>query len=322
MTPQLILVGPTGVGKTAVAIELCEILGGEIVSADSLQIYRGLDIGTAKASPEEQARAPHHLIDIRSASESYSAAQWADDARIAIIDIQSRGKTPVICGGTGFYLRALLNPETLAAVAPNEKLRARLQEESTRFGPQYLHQQLQERDPSAAARLHPNDTFRVIRALEVSQAKSDEQTEKVRPKSGCPPMAEPSEGRILFSPVVFALNLPREMLYARLDARTDAMIESGFMGELAALLHGAPQSPALNSIGYKQMLPALMNPAQWDECLALWKRDTRRYAKRQMTWFRHQIQACWIEMDSIEPRQAAEMIAQEWRGATCHAKQV
>jgi len=304
MTPLLILVGPTGVGKTAVAIDLCDILGGEIVSADSMQIYRGLDIGTAKASREERTRAPHHLIDICNASENYSAAQWADDARTAIIDIQARDKTPIVCGGTGFYIRALLHPQTLAATPPNPLLRLQLQAELARLGAAHLHEELQKRDPAAAARLHPNDTFRVIRALEVFEADSEQETENeiVRPNSG-----------VLFSPRAFALNLPRETLYARLDARVDAMLESGFMGELAALLHGAPQSPALNTIGYKQMLPALMDPAEFDEGLTLWKRDTRRYAKRQLTWFRHQISARWIEIETLAPRQVAQQIAREWR---------
>jgi tRNA dimethylallyltransferase len=293
--PLLLVVGPTGVGKTAVGIELSTRLNGEIVSADSMQIYRGLDIGTAKATAEEQARARHHLIDIREPHENYSAAQWAEDARRTIEDIRSRGKEPIIVGGTGFYIRALLQPETLAAAAPNPQLRAELENEAAQHGALHLHERLRVLDRAAAQRLHPNDVRRVIRAIEVAQAASASQDPVLR---------------FVEAFTVFGLSLERETLYRRLEQRIDTMLAAGFMDELRNLLqsNAAGTSTAMQSLGYKQMLPALSTPEVFDECVELWKRDTRRYAKRQMTWFRHQLPTQWVAVDGLTSSQIAELI--------------
>ncbi len=314
--PQILpfIVGPTGSGKTAVAIELCALLGGEIVSADSMQIYRGLDIGSAKPTREEQRHARHHLIDIREPHETYSAAQWAQDATIAIADIRARGLWPVIAGGTGFYLRALLHPESLADAAPDPHLRAQLQAEAATHGAGHLHARLSELDPDAAARLHPNDVRRVIRALEVA----------LSPQAVSGQRLAVSGQRLAVSgqhtshrSVVFGWEMPREQLYRRLDARVDVMLQAGFMDELRGLVEGGvPLSgTAMQGLGYKQMRPALEDPQRLDECVALWKRDTRRYAKRQMTWFRHQLPVQWIPVESDTPPAAiAARIARQWRG--------
>lgn len=302
MNDLLILVGPTGVGKTAVAIELCHLLDGEVVSADSMQIYRGFDIGTAKASAEEQRRARHHLIDIRDPHETYSAAQWASDARVAIADIQSRGKTPVIAGGTGFYLKALLEPETLAATAPNSALRAELEAEATAKGAEHLHAKLQAIDPAAAARLHANDTRRVIRAMEVALSSSQAET-----------APQPS---LEYKPHVYGLTMERELVVQRIERRVEAMLQAGFMDELRGLLEaGVPlDCIPMQGVGYRQMLPALKHPELFDEGVELWKRDTRRYAKRQMTWFRNQLPTRWIELDDSRARaDIAQHIAGIWR---------
>ncbi|HEX8551230.1 MAG TPA: tRNA (adenosine(37)-N6)-dimethylallyltransferase MiaA [Abditibacteriaceae bacterium] len=301
MKPLICVVGPTGVGKTAVAIELCKRLDGEIVSADSMQIYRGLDIATAKPSAEEQARAPHHLIDVREPDEPYSAAQWGDDARAAIASISARGKMPIVAGGTGFYLRALLQPHILASVPPNETLRAELEAEAAIHGAQWLHEKLAAHDSAAAARLHPNDVYRVVRALEVALSPEEGQS-----NSGCPP----KEGRIPPEARIFVLTMPREQLYTRLNARIDAMLQNGFWDELRYTTRFAPDLPSMQSVGYKQMRAALDDPPRSEECIELWKRDTRRYAKRQMTWFRHQLQAQWIDMNEFSDAHAvAEHIA-------------
>lgn len=290
----LCIIGPTGVGKTAVAIELCALLDGEIISADSMQIYRGLDIATAKPTAEEQARARHHLIDIREPDQPYSAAQWAGEAAAAIADIRARGKTPIIVGGTGFYIRTLLNPDLLAATPPDAALRARLETELQEHGPLWLHAQLQARDAAAATRLHPNDTYRVIRALEIAQG--------ARPailvrRQSAPPR-----------PCVFGLTMPREQLYARLNARIDTMLANGFRQELEFAARFDAALPSMMGVGYRQMRPALENPALWDAGVEDWKRDTRRYAKRQMTWFRHQMSPIWMDVTGFE---SARAIAQE-----------
>jgi tRNA dimethylallyltransferase len=311
--PLLFLVGPTGVGKTAVAIELCARLGGEIISADSMQIYRGLDIGTAKATPHEQARARHHLIDIREPHENYSAAQWADDARRAIEDIYRRGKQPIIVGGTGFYIRALLQPETLAAAAPNQQLRAELENEAALHGTLHLHERLRVLDASAAERLHPNDVRRVIRAIEVVQSLVPHQSPHQLLEQ--PPKQLPQSGEPF---TVFGLEMARWTLYRRLEQRIDDMLAAGFMDELRDLLQfdAGGTSTAMQSLGYKQMLPALSTREVFDECVELWKRDTRRYAKRQMTWFRHQLPTQWLDVgEHTTPSQMAEDILTRWQRA-------
>jgi tRNA dimethylallyltransferase len=300
----LLLVGPTGVGKTAVAIELCRLLNGEIISADSMQLYRGLDIGTAKATPAEQARARHHLIDILRPDEEYSAARWAQDARLAIDEIRERGKRPIIVGGTGFYLTALLFPERLASAPPNATLRAELQELAQSEGNAALHLRLHNLDAAAAARLHPNDTRRVIRAIEVAMTNAASDIHD----PSTPAVKEPGD----FNYIAFGLSLPREVLYQRLDSRVDAMLQAGFMDELrAALEAGLGDAIPLQNLGYRHMRQALVEIAAFDSGVELWKRDTRRYAKRQMTWFRHQLPVRWIEVQDRSASQIArEIIAQ------------
>jgi len=295
LSPLLLVVGPTGSGKTSLGIALCERLGGEIVSADSMQVYRGCDIGTAKATPQEQARARHHLIDIRDPDEEYSAAQWAQDARAAIADIRARDKQPIIVGGTGFYIRALLQPDVLPPVPPDPQLRVQLEMESSAA----LHEKLARHDSAAATRLHPRDRQRVIRALEIALTAST-------PQSTPSPEAAPPEY------VAFALDVPRALLYERLNRRVDAMLEAGFMEELRALAtEYSPAAPALRSLGYKQMQPALSQSALFAEAVELWKRDTRRYAKRQMTWFRHQLPAHRLDATSGA---SVEQLLALWRG--------
>ena len=305
----LFVVGPTASGKTRLAIELSTRLPAEIVSMDSMQIYRTLNIGTGKPSPDEQNQARHHLIDIRNADETYSAAQWADDARKAIKEIHSRGKTPIVVGGSGFYARALLQPETLASAPPDEELRARLQNELQQHGAQWLHNELRVLDAAAAERLPVGDTRRIIRAIEV--AKSARKSIDIGQLSSFIPHPSAFAGQ----PLVFGLEWPRQLLYRRIENRIEQMLRDGFMDELQRLVdlnlpHGAT---APQSLGYKQMRPVLEDANRLDECLELWQRDTRRYAKRQMTWFRHQLPTQWIEVDDADDvAKTADLIAIEY----------
>ena len=325
-TPLLVLVGPTGSGKTAVAIELCRLLHGEIISADSMQIFRNCDIVTAKPSAAEQQQARHHLIDICHPTERFSAAEWAVAARIAIDEIRSRGRVPIIAGGTGFYLRALIEPEVLSSVPPNAALRAQLQAELEEQGKDAMWHRLQQLDAPAAARLHPNDTFRVLRALEIVLApqstlsaaseKVDEigEDSQLQVEAAANQLTRQTQSR--YDTLVFGLSMPRAQLYRRLEQRVETMISGGADDELHSLLaQGLPRdSPVLGSVGYKHMLLALDGVLPRDEAIELWQRDTRRYAKRQMTWFRHQLDVTWIEIeDSSNPATIALEIAAQFQ---------
>ncbi len=280
MKPLLCIVGPTASGKSALALELAQSLNGEIVSCDSMQIYRGCDIVTAKATRDEQTRIPHHLLDIANPNETYSAATWARAANEVIQQIESREKTPIVCGGTGFYLRALLEPQTLAVAPPDFELRARLDAQLAEVGHDAMHARLAELDASAAARLHPNDTHRVLRALEVARSPRAEIASELPPRQA----------------QIFALNWARELLVKRINERVDAMIEAGALDETRRLVEqfGA-DAPALGSVGYKQLRAHLKGELTWEEAVESWKIATRQYAKRQMTWFRGQTRATWLD---------------------------
>ncbi len=284
--PLLCIVGPTASGKSALALQLCDLLHGEIVSCDSMQIYRGCDIATAKPTRLEQEKTPHHFLDICEPNERFSAAQWATEVRKTIGEIENRGKTPVICGGTGFWLRALLQPEFLSEVAPNSELRQALQAELERVGAAEIHRKLAALDAGAAARLHPNDTFRTLRALEIA-------LQTLQPTAELAPESQKSDSE--FAAQIFALDWPREVLYERIDRRVDAMISAGFETELQDLISKwGRDAPALGGVGYKQMLPVFEGESDFEAGVELWKRESRRYAKRQMTYFRHQLPVTWL----------------------------
>ncbi|MEO6907437.1 MAG: tRNA (adenosine(37)-N6)-dimethylallyltransferase MiaA [Abditibacteriaceae bacterium] len=295
MLPFLIITGPTASGKSTFALHLAQRLNGEIVCADSMQIYRDCNIATAKPTPQEQELIPHHLIDIVEPTVRFGAAAWAEAANEAIAQIHTRGKTPIIVGGTGFYLRALLEPQTLAHVPPNPDLRAELEQ----LDNQTLWEKLIEVDAEAAKRLQPENTKRVVRAIEVAFG------EKV-----LLPDVLPIEYQ------AYALEWPREILYERINSRVDQMLQLGFMDELRNLVSRyGNDAPALDGIGYKEMLPILHEPSLADEQIETWKRATRRYAKRQMTWFRHQLKTTWLNPQEQTSDEMLDQVCQE-----CQAK--
>ena len=281
------LAGATASGKTAAAVRLCQRIGGEIVSCDSMQIYRGMDIGTAKPSEAERGGIPHHMLDIVDPTESYSVSAFRQQAGAVIEDILSRGRKPVLCGGTGLYIDALTRPMAFSEQsdeALREALKAVAQEPG---GKRRLHDMLESVDPESARRLHENDVRRVVRAIEIYRLTGRTMTEQMA-------IDQAREGD--YRVRLFALEWPREVLYARIDRRVDQMMAMGLPEEVARLLEQGvpPDSTAMQALGYKEIAAALMNRCTMDEAVAAVKLGTRHYAKRQLTWLRRDGRARWI----------------------------
>ncbi len=274
----LVVAGPTASGKTALAVELARRLDGEIVNADSQQLYRGLDVGTAKPTPEERALAPHHLLDVAEPGEGMDAARWLRLADEAIAAVAARGRLPVVCGGTGLYLRALLHG---VAEAPGRDpaLRARLEEEAARLGRPALHRRLAEVDPDAAARIRPNDLVRVVRALEMA-ASGRTQTEI---------FAAHRFAEARYPARLLALDVPRPELHRRIDRRVEAMFQGGLLDEARGLLarFGGALPPKL-PIGYAEAAAVARGSLALAEGVRRVQAATRRYARRQVIWLRRE----------------------------------
>ena len=295
------VVGPTASGKTALAIALAKELGGEIVSADSMQIYRGMDIATAKPTPEEMAEVPHHLIGFWPPEKPFSVAQYAILAREKIDDILRRGRVPVLCGGTGLYIKAIVDhiqyeEETGGDAALRERLRRQAQDE----GNLAVWRQLQAMDPQTAERIHPNNLGRVIRAIEVMQVSGRsirEQEERSR-QAPCP-----------YHVIQIGLRYRnRENLYERIGRRVDAMAEAGLPEEARAVRQQGLTATAAQAIGYKELYDWTDGTLPLEEALENLKRSTRRYAKRQLTWFGADARIRWIEPDAL---QAGETVTEQ-----------
>ena len=298
MKPSVIvLAGPTAVGKTAVSLRLAEALGAEIVSADSMQVYRGMDIGTAKASPSERARVPHHLIDVADPEENFSLARYVVLARAAVEDILGRKKIPLIVGGTGFYIQALLKGLDFSGEAPDPALREKYRKIAETEGPGALYRLLQEKDPASAEAIHPNNIKRVIRALTVCE-ESGERLSSVNEAQ----RAQENIYRTLY----FVLTMPRESLYRRIDARVDAMFAEGLEEETRRLLARPlpADSTAVQGLGYKETAEYLAGTLSLEEAAERIKRGSRHYAKRQMTWFRREKDAVWVDKSAFADEDA------------------
>ncbi|HLN11722.1 MAG TPA: tRNA (adenosine(37)-N6)-dimethylallyltransferase MiaA [bacterium] len=297
-SPLLVIAGPTAVGKTAIAVAAAGRLGAEIVSADSRTVYRGLDIGTAKPSRADRAAAPHHLLDVAAPDEVFTVADYQRLARAAIAEIRARGRVPMLLGGTGLYLRAVVDGVAIPAVAPDWPRRARLEEEERAGGAGTLHRRLAEVDPEAAAAIHPRNLRRVIRALELYE------------RTGAPRAAPRGEGAES-APLMVALTLDRGRLYARIDRRLDQMIADGLVDEVRRLLDAgvAPALPAMQGLGYKELVPHIRGEIGLLEAVERLRRNTRRYAKRQWTWFRADPRYRWIDVDDDPPDVVAEKIS-------------
>ena len=284
--PLLLIVGPTAVGKTELAIRLAERLNGEIVSADSRLFYRGMDIGTAKPTPAEQARAPHHLIDVANPDETWSLAMFQQSAHEIIADIHARGRLPLLVGGTGQYVRAVTQGWTPPEVEPDDRLRLVLEKLAEERGKEWLYDRLKAVDPEAAAVIDLRNVRRTIRALEVILT------------TGHKFSAQRGQADLPYDLLTVGLKRPREELYARVDARIDAMFAAGLLDEVRALLAKgySPELPSMSGIGYRECCQVVSGQMSEEQARVQMKRITRVFVRRQANWFKESDpNICWFE---------------------------
>ena len=291
MTSKLLcLLGPTAVGKTEIAIQLAQRLDAEIISVDSRQIYRQMDIGTAKPTLEERQAARHHLINCIDISQPFSVADYQSLVDTAIADIQNRGKQVLLVGGAGLYFRAVVDG-LFEGPGADPALRAQLEQEAAQHGVNALHERLRASDPASADRIHPNNIVRVIRALEVHELTGTPMSElqqQWRAEKQCYPF------------IAFCLTMPRALLYRRIEQRVDMMLANGLIAEVETLLAVgyARDTVALQSFGYRELIDYLDGNCTYIEAISQLKRNTRRFAKRQLTWFRKDTRLEWIDRES------------------------
>ncbi|MEW6458012.1 MAG: tRNA (adenosine(37)-N6)-dimethylallyltransferase MiaA [Bacillota bacterium] len=286
--PLVVITGPTATGKTEVGINVALACGGEIVSADSMMVYRGMNIGTAKPSASEMRGVPHHLIDVVDPDEEFNVARYQQLAGEAIVGILGRKRIPLLVGGTGLYIRSVVEDYRFP-VRADRRLRNRLQETAELYGCARLHRHLAVVDPVTARRLHPNDQRRIIRALEVYY------------QSGIPFSRHPDrrDRAPKYLPVMFGLNMERGRLYRRIEERVDAMIRAGLVREVQSLLEKGygPELVAMKGLGYKEIAAHLRGSLTLEEAIHILKRNTRRFAKRQLTWFRRDERIRWLDVE-------------------------
>jgi tRNA dimethylallyltransferase len=287
----IVLIGPTAVGKTKTSIHLAKTFNAEIISGDSMQVYKDMDIGTAKITNEEMEGVPHHLIDIKDPKESFSAAEFQQLVREKISEIHSRGKIPMIVGGTGLYIQSVIYDYQFTDSPGDAEYRYTLEERVQDEGIGPLYDELQLIDPSAAKNIHPNNTRRVIRALEIfhctGQTMTDYQSIQVD---------EP-----LYETALLGLTMDRDKLYSRINKRVDLMVEEGLIEEVQMLYHqGVREVQSVQAIGYKEIYEYLEGRTSLDRAIETLKKNSRRYAKRQLTWFRNKMDVTWFDMTEEE----------------------
>ncbi|WP_223066275.1 tRNA (adenosine(37)-N6)-dimethylallyltransferase MiaA [Paenibacillus caui] len=284
----LVLVGPTAVGKTRLSIEIAKSCSCEIISGDSMQVYRGMDIGTAKITPEEMQGIPHHLIDVLDPEESFSVAYFQKVCRSLIPEIASRGRIPFIVGGTGLYVESVCYEFQFTEAGADEAFRQEQLRFSEQFGPEALHAKLTEIDPETAAKLHPNDQRRIIRALEVYHLTGTTLSRQLESQTKASP----------YNLCIIGLTMDRQLLYNRIEARIDEMVQQGLVQEVKSLLErGCSRSlVSMQGLGYKEIAEHLLDGLPLEDAIMKLKRDTRRFAKRQLSWFRHMKDIHWIDV--------------------------
>lgn len=290
--PLIILTGPTAAGKTKLSVQLAERIGGEIISADSMQVYKHMDIGSAKIRPEEMQGIPHHMLDILEPTEEFNVTVFQTCAKRYINEIYERGHIPILAGGTGFYIQAVLYDIDFTETEEDTAYRRRLEEEAAQYGNDFLFEKLKAVDRKAAEQIHPNNRKRVIRALEFYEQTGtciSEHNEIEHAKETA------------YHAAYFVLTDNREALYHRIDQRVDMMLEAGLEKEVAELLQMGckRESTAMQGLGYKEMLAYLQGEISLERAVYLIKRDTRHFAKRQLTWFRREKEVIWIDKEAF-----------------------
>lgn len=290
--PLIILTGPTAVGKTALSIRLAKAINGEIISADSMQVYKKMDIGSAKIMSEEMDGVPHHLIDILEPSEDFNVVTFKNLAKAALEDIVSRGKVPILTGGTGFYIQALLYDIDFTETKEDNLRRKELENLADEKGPEFLHDMLKEKDPKAAEEIHFNNVKRVIRALEYFEQTGEKISEH---------NAEEREKEAAYNSCYFVLTDDRAKLYERIDMRVDKMLEDGLVDEVQNLKNSGchKKMVSMQGLGYKEILNYLDGEYDLERAVYLIKRDTRHFAKRQLTWFRREKDVIWVDRQNF-----------------------
>lgn len=292
--PVVAVIGPTASGKSDLAVEICRRFGGEVVSADSMQIYKGMDIATAKPTDEEKKNIPHHMMDFLDNSEDYSVALYQQAASECISDIHSRGLLPVVCGGTGLYVDTLLNNIKLSEDSYDEELRYSLLKRAEDEGADKLLEEVRAFDPEYAEKLHPNNVKRIVRALEVYKTTGTTMTGQIELSKQASP----------YDVCFIGLDAEdRQSLYDRIDSRVDLMLERGLENEAREYLASANGSTSAQAIGYKELQPYIDGKIPLDEAVDNLKRATRRYAKRQLTWFRRNERINWLFIDKYQKRE-------------------
>ena len=306
MSNKIVVVcGPTASGKTALSIALAKAFNGEVVSADSMQIYRGMDIGTAKPTKEEMDGIPHHMLDVAAPGEQYSVSRYVEEATACVEDILSRGKLPIVCGGTGLYIDGLIRGTDFQPAGTDNGIRQQLEGEWDALGAQAMMDRLAAVDPDSAARLHLSDKRRILRALEVYLATGETITVHNARTKEIPPR---------FEAVMIGLNTePRDILYGRIDRRVGVMLEQGLLKEVRDLLEaGLLEGTAAQAIGYKELLAHFRGEMTLEAAADLIRQKSRNYAKRQLTWFRRDERVKWIVYNTPQAAQAVLQEATEY----------
>lgn len=297
--PLIVIGGPTACGKTGFSIKLAKEIGGEIISADSMQVYRYMDIGTAKVTPEEADGVPHYLIDEFDPDEEYNVMIFQQKAKAYMEEIWAKGKIPILVGGTGFYINALLYDNDFTETENDTSYREECYKLAQEQGPEVLYERLQEIDPEYAANIHANNVKRVTRALEYHYLTGQKFSEH---------NAEQKEKETPYDAAVIILTMDREKLYERIELRIDLMLEQGLLEEVKGLLDRGytPDLVSMQGIGYKEFIPYFNGECTLEEAVTQLKTNTRRFAKRQLTWFRRQIDGLWIDLSKATGEEALE----------------